>query len=280
MECRLKDIVIHYEEHGEGEPALLLHGFEPDHRLMTGCMEPVFARRGGWRRIYPDLPGMGRTRGEDWITSSDQMLEVVLAFIDRLIPGKRFLLAGESYGGYLARGVVHRRPELVRGLLLICPVVIADPARRAVPQHVALVSDPELIGTIERDYAGQFESIAVVQTPRTWQRSRDEIISGIAVADLAFLSRIRSTGYAFSFDVDPPDRRFDRPALIISGRQDSSVGYRDAWDIIEHYPRGTFAVLDRAGHNLQIEQEDLFNALVNEWLDRVEESAARAAGSV
>jgi len=31
-------------------------------------------------------------------------------------------------------------------------------------------------------------------------------------------------------------------------------------------------VLDRAGHNLQIEQEDLFNALVNEWLDRVEDT--------
>jgi hypothetical protein len=35
----------------------------------------------------------------------------------------------------------------------------------------------------------------------------------------------------------------------------------------------TFAVLDKAGHDLQIEQEKLFNALVNEWLDRVEESA-------
>jgi hypothetical protein len=31
-------------------------------------------------------------------------------------------------------------------------------------------------------------------------------------------------------------------------------------------------VLDRAGHNLQIEQEALFNALVNEWLDRVGEN--------
>ena len=56
------------------------------------------------------------------------------------------------------------------------------------------------------------------------------------------------------------------------GRQDATVGYRDAWELIENYPRGTFAILDRAGHNLQIEQEGLFNALVNEWLDRVEET--------
>ena len=39
---------------------------------------------------------------------------------------------------------------------------------------------------------------------------------------------------------------------------------------MEKYPRATFAVLDLAGHILQIEQESLFNALVNEWLDRVE----------
>jgi pimeloyl-ACP methyl ester carboxylesterase len=60
--------------------------------------------------------------------------------------------------------------------------------------------------------------------------------------------------------------------LILVGRQDAMVGYRDAWDILKNYPRGTFVMLDRAGHNRQIEQETLFNALVNEWLDRVEES--------
>jgi pimeloyl-ACP methyl ester carboxylesterase len=66
-------------------------------------------------------------------------------------------------------------------------------------------------------------------------------------------------------------------------RQDSVVGYRDAWAILENYPRGTFAVLDRAGHFLAAEQEDLFHALAGEWLDRVEEyyadEAPAAAGT-
>jgi hypothetical protein len=57
------------------------------------------------------------------------------------------------------------------------------------------------------------------------------------------------------------------------------VGYRDAWTILERYPRATFAVLDRAGHNLAIEQERLFAALVGEWLDRVEEARSRSEGS-
>jgi hypothetical protein len=52
------------------------------------------------------------------------------------------------------------------------------------------------------------------------------------------------------------------------------VGYRDAWGILENYPRGTFVSLDPAGHFLEIEQQDLFRVLVSEWLDRVEEHAS------
>jgi pimeloyl-ACP methyl ester carboxylesterase len=49
------------------------------------------------------------------------------------------------------------------------------------------------------------------------------------------------------------------------------TGYADQYALLPHYPRATFAVLDVAGHNLQIEQPVLFDALVNEWLDRVRE---------
>jgi pimeloyl-ACP methyl ester carboxylesterase len=88
---------------------------------------------------------------------------------------------------------------------------------------------------------------------------------------------LKSHGYAFSFDVDAVAAPFEKPVLILAGRQDGIVGYRDAWGILENYPRATFAVLDRAGHNLQIEQERLFNALVGDWLERVEEQLAQGA---
>ena len=84
--------------------------------------------------------------------------------------------------------------------------------------------------------------------------------------------KLQQNGYAFSFDVDRLNEKFNNPTLILLGRQDSSVGYKDAWSILDNYPRGTFAVLDKAGHNLQIEQKNLFNSLVNEWLERVNES--------
>ena len=40
----------------------------------------------------------------------------------------------------------------------------------------------------------------------------------------------------------------------------------------ETIPRATYAVLDFAGHNLQIEQPALFNSLVENWLERLERS--------
>ena len=43
-------------------------------------------------------------------------------------------------------------------------------------------------------------------------------------------------------------------------------------DVLENYPRETFAVLDGAGHNLQIEKDQVFTALVRDWLNRVLEA--------
>jgi pimeloyl-ACP methyl ester carboxylesterase len=268
--CDLGNVSIYYETLGDGEPVLMIHGFWPDHRLMKGCMEPVFARRLGWKRVYFDLPGMGRTRGEPWIDCSDKVLEVVLAFVDRLLPDQHFLVVGESYGGYLARAVVLKKREFVDGLLLICPLIIPNQQKRSLPSRMIIVEDRRLMSEMDKSDANEFASMAVVQNRKNWERFRDEILVGLKVADAAYLQQLGSTGYPLSFDVDSSREPYEKPVLIVAGRQDNSVGYRDAWSIIESYSRATLAVLDSAGHNLQIEQAQVFNALVLEWLDRVE----------
>jgi pimeloyl-ACP methyl ester carboxylesterase len=64
---------------------------------------------------------------------------------------------------------------------------------------------------------------------------------------------------------------YANPTLILAGRQDATVGYAGAWRLLDHYPRATFAVLDRAGHGLPHEQVGLLGALLAEWLDRIGE---------
>ena len=83
------------------------------------------------------------------------------------------------------------------------------------------------------------------------------------------MTNLEKRGTRLSFEESIFKQKFDKPTLFLVGRQDSCVGYKGLWDIMDNYPRATFAVLDMAGHNLQIEQPDVFDSLFNEWLKRV-----------
>lgn len=269
MECTVRGLPLFYESYGTGMPILMLHGFGCDHRLMTGCMEPLFTEQ-GWQRIYLDLPGMGRTPGNAFIQGTDNVLDVVVDFIDAVLPGQTFLLVGESYGGYISQGIVQRKFEQIAGLALICSGVIMEHSKRDLPPKQVIVENPALLAGLEPADAEEFASAMVVQDHTTWERFRDEILSGAKMAHSAVLQRIKQR-YSCSFDVGHFPRPFTRPVVLLAGRQDHIGGYRDAWKLLENYPRGTFALLDRAGHYLQIEQPQLFQALISEWLVRVQE---------
>ena len=253
---------LNHVDTGTGTPVLALHGWTPDHRLMLGCLEPVFERHPGYRRLYPDLPGMGKSPAPPSIASSDDVLAAVREFVSDTIGTAPFLLVGESYGGYLARGLARALGPQVLGLALICPIGVAvEHATRDVPPRQVLRRSPALPDNAE------FSSIAVVATEETLRRFTEEVEPGLAAADEQAMARIRER-WLLSDDPEGGEP-FSRPTLILTGRQDDVVGYNDQWALLPHYPRATFAVLDVAGHNLQFEQPVLFDALVSEWLERV-----------
>lgn len=261
-------VALNFVEEGAGIPVLALHGWAPDHRLMLGCLEPVFAARTGYRRLYPDLPGMGKSPAPPSIASSDDVLNAVQDFVDDAIGAAPFLLVGESYGGYLARALVRSRAEQVLGLALICPVgAVLERAERTVPERQVLRPNPELVAGLDERTAAEYADISVVQTPDTAHRFRDEVMAGLDLANADAMARIRQR---WTLTEKPEgDAPFARPTLILTGRQDDAVGYVDQFALLPHYPRASFAILDVAGHNLQIEQPVLFDALMCEWLDRV-----------
>jgi pimeloyl-ACP methyl ester carboxylesterase len=253
---------VHFVEHGAGVPVLAIHGWTPDHRLMLGCLEPLFETRSGYRRLYPDLPAMGKSPAND-VKSSDDVLAAVEEFIDAEIGAEPFLLIGESYGGYLARALAHRRPDQVRGLALICPTGTKLPAaERTVPEFEVRRSDGVVL---DPELAAQFDGMAVVRTAETARRFAEEILPGLELADRAAMARIQLD---WELSAGPELGVYERPALFLTGRQDNITGYEDVYALLPHYPYASFAVLDTAGHNLQIEQPVLFNALMGEWLDR------------
>ncbi|MFN2151300.1 MAG: alpha/beta fold hydrolase, partial [Anaerolineales bacterium] len=127
--------------------------------------------------------------------------------------------------------------------------------------------DPAVVAQLTQEDAEKVEGLAVVQN----QEILDWYLNVVVPARKGpNRSMIEETTY--SFDIDNNSAPFEKPTLILMGRQDSHVSYRDGWDILESYPRATFAILDRAGHALGVEQKGLFQALITEWLDRVEET--------
>lgn len=250
---------MHYVEQGEGFPVLALHGAGVDHREVMGCLDPVFDARTGYRRIYPDLPGMGRTPAPETIRGADDVLELLLGFIDAVIGDQPLLVAGHSAGGYYAQVIAGRRPEQVVGLALLCPLLAGI---HDVPEH-EVVHGSGSIGNAEfRDYF-------TVQTAQTLDRYERYVAPAARLADQSALARI---GERWELTTRPQEKGpYRHPTLLVTGRQDSTVGYARAWEMLEQLPRATFAVLDRAGHALPHEQPGLIRALVTEWLDRVQE---------
>jgi pimeloyl-ACP methyl ester carboxylesterase len=258
VETRAGEVAVHYVEHGAGRPVLVLHGAGVDHREPEACFEPVLDGVAGLQRIYPDLPGMGRTVAPDGLRSAEDVLDTLLAFAREVTGGTSHLLIGHSAGAYYAQAMANRVPAQVAGLALVCPLL---PGLRDVPGHRAVVGSGEL-----GDH--EFRSYFVIQTPEMLERYERYVAPAAALVDHAALERF---GERWELT---PDRgpAYAGPTLIVAGRLDSTVGYAAAVDLLDHYPHASLAVVDDAGHALPHEQPGLLRALVAEWLARVERS--------
>lgn len=277
MICEVKGIPIYFEQYGEGKPVLCIHGYGVDHRLMSGCLEPVFERMPSHRRIYLDLPGMGRTPSRDWIQNADDMLDILCAFVQRVIPDENFLLIGESFGGHLALGLVQRMPERIGGLALICPVVANE--REDLPvRHILYQSDALFAPQPDADLEA-FLGMAVIATPEIYANYLTNIQSGIAIADKRFLSERFDGAFSPAMEAAIQAAIYEKPACILTGRQDHAVGYRQAYELLGRFPRATFVVLDCAGHNLQIDNAPVFEQMIQDWIWRIELHGQQMAGS-
>lgn len=267
MICKIDNHPVYYQEFGTGKPILCIHGFPEDHRTMVGCVEPIMKTLNNYRRIYIDLPGMGNTEMNPSIKNADDMLEFLIRFIKEVIKDESFLLVGLSYGGYLSLGMMLKANLKVSGVFLICPCVISKHESRKPAQKEILVLEDLKPEANEIDEFHDFMDYAVIATTKTWERYKNEIMPGLKDANLNFVNTYQKQGYGFSFEASLKDINFDKPIAVITGKQDNCVGYEDAWELLRHLAHLTFVCLDKAGHNLQIENKPIFDLHFHDWLN-------------
>jgi pimeloyl-ACP methyl ester carboxylesterase len=112
---QLGDVKTWYEETGEGDPVVLLHGGMSDGT--TWAMQQLaFEAR---HRVYvPDRRAHGRTPDVDGPLSYEAMADDTIAFLEQVVGGPAHLV-GWSDGANVALLVSMRRPDLVRRQVLV-----------------------------------------------------------------------------------------------------------------------------------------------------------------
>lgn len=276
-----QDLAARYE--GEGLPLLVIHGWEISGDVEAHDLEPIFTNLDGHRRVYVDLPGMGKTPANG-VKSLDDIFERLSKFVDKHILPSRFLVTGSSCGAYLARAIAFKYADHIDGLLLRVPLVEPENSRRDLDSFTPAIKDEGLLASLSDAEVEKLGDIPV-QTSKylvTFKRRLvDVVLPAVAASDALVLGPIRNDPnlYRLTVPMHSAEAPFVKPTLILTGRQDSVVGYRDSWPLLKAYPRASFVALDRADHGLPVDEHetDLFRALVTNWLRRVEELRQHAS---
>ena len=250
---------------GKGRPLVAIHGFGVDHRILLRLEEMVGTAE--WRRIYVDLPWVQGAASVE-VTSTQEVADGVQAEVREHLGDEPFAVIGSSFGGMIARYLAHELRDQVLGLATIAGVVEASHDRRILPPRQVVHSDADVVASAG-EVRDDFEAVSVVQTVDALAAFNDHVLPGLRAADPAVMERIASS---YALRVEPEAAHpepFQGPALHIFGRQDDVVGYEDGWRLRDHYVRGTYAVLDAAGHNVHLEQPGIAAALIQDWLSRM-----------
>jgi 3-oxoadipate enol-lactonase len=123
-----QSVNLAYEEHGQGTPIMLVHGF-PLNRSIWNPLLPLLENKA--RLILPDLRGFGQSPVPEGTYTMRLMAEDLRALLDTLKIDK-VVLAGHSMGGYVSLAFAQAYPHRLAGLALISTQAAADnPEARA-----------------------------------------------------------------------------------------------------------------------------------------------------
>jgi len=104
-----------YDEHGEGDPLVLMHGGLVDARFFAPNLQALSE---AFHVYTPERRGHGHTPDVEGPITYQLMAEDTIAFLEQVV-GQPADLVGHSDGAFVAMLVAIQRPELVRRLVMI-----------------------------------------------------------------------------------------------------------------------------------------------------------------
>jgi pimeloyl-ACP methyl ester carboxylesterase len=158
---------IEYEEYGQGEPLLLIHGAFICDSLSLVALEPALADR--YRVIWYRRRGYGASRptpGEFSLEGQAQDAEDLLAHLGV----DHAHVVGHSGGGVVATQLALQAPALVRTLILNEPAIFPPELAAVFPQLMA----PAFQAFADGDYSGAVDHFMGVVSPEVDWRSELE----------------------------------------------------------------------------------------------------------
>ena len=231
----------YYDEHGSGEPLVLMHGGLSSGDDM-GMQTPALAEQ--YRVVVPDRRGHGRTADVDGPITYEVMADDTIAFMEALDTGAAHLV-GWSDGGNVALLVAIKRPDLARKVVTMGSNSRAD----AYVEGVRAMFDPGA-------------AVSAIPTLRdAWSALSPDGPDHFPV----FLDKMLDCFFG-DYAIPTPDlARISAPALLIVG-DDDIIRWDHTIELFETIPNAQLASIPGASHIAPIEKPELVNRLILDFL--------------
>jgi 3-oxoadipate enol-lactonase len=255
----LNGVNLAVEVKGEGPAILFIHGYPHDRSIWA---QPV-AELEGFRRIAPDLRGMGESDAPDLGYSIETYAGDLAALLDTL-GVEETVLCGLSMGGYVAFEFLRRWPRRVRGLVLMDTRAEADTAeaKRGRDASAATVRESGSAAVAATLLPGMLAPSTLEGSPEVVERVRAMMaatpVAGMVGALGAMRDRPDSTELLPSLA--------GLPTLVLVGEDDALTPPAQARAMADAIPGAAFGIIRGAGHLPPVERPAETTRALREFL--------------
>ena len=274
--AKVDSIELYYEEHGSGDPLLLIMGLAADSMAWL-FQVPEFSKH--YRTIVFDNRGVGRSSKPAGPYSIGQMADDTAGLLDALGIDCAHVV-GVSMGGMIAQELVLRHPRRVRGLVLACtyPEPDADIERQRQFSVEQLGGKVISGGDIQIDLKA-LDPMAFFQQLLPLAFNQEFIEKELPKIIPLFAGALQ---YGFSMEAilgqvaavmthKATDRlhRITSPTLVITGDADRLVPPANSDVLAKHIPGARLVKIPGGSHGFNFETPEVFNREVLNFLASV-----------